>query len=207
MSPSNRRIPDLTLERYLADALDAEARSHVEALLAASPADAQRLAELRADSEAMLQRHPPEAMVARLRARAAGRSDSSVLVGVLTRMTLTEAQRPEAPYISDGFMEFCLRSQQAPAHAPQHPGFHSPGEALITRFIVALNNLLARALADPHRLSLIEHVLRPGTVPPPASSEQRVAELVSELLALIEQHPELPIELKEALARVIARLK
>ena len=65
MTPESRRIPDALLERYLADALPAEAKARLETTLAASPRDQARLAELRADSAAFLLQHPPGALVAR----------------------------------------------------------------------------------------------------------------------------------------------
>lgn len=66
MTPEPRRIPDALLERYLTDALPAEAKARLEATLAASPGDQARLAELRADSSAFLLQHPPGPLVARL---------------------------------------------------------------------------------------------------------------------------------------------
>ncbi len=53
-----RKLKDAPLERYLADALPARARARMEALLAASAKDRQRLEELRADSAAFLSKHP-----------------------------------------------------------------------------------------------------------------------------------------------------
>lgn len=58
MNAEPRRIPDALLERYLADALSAEAKARLEATLAVSPRDQERLKELRADSEDFLLRHP-----------------------------------------------------------------------------------------------------------------------------------------------------
>jgi hypothetical protein len=65
MTPEPRHIPDALLERYLADALPAEAKSRLESTLASSPEDQARLAELRADSAAFLLQHPPGPLVAR----------------------------------------------------------------------------------------------------------------------------------------------
>lgn len=73
MSRHVRRIKDPLLERYLAGDLDAAAKARVEELLRESEADQQRLAELRADSQAFLTQHPPGQMIARFereRARA-----------------------------------------------------------------------------------------------------------------------------------------
>jgi hypothetical protein len=68
MTPEPRRIPDALLERYLADALSAEAKARLETTLAASPGDQARLADLRADSAAFLLKHPPGPLVARFEA-------------------------------------------------------------------------------------------------------------------------------------------
>jgi hypothetical protein len=62
-----RRIPDSLLERYLTDALDAQAKALLEAALAGSPEDRARLEELRADSAAFLIQHPPGPFVERFR--------------------------------------------------------------------------------------------------------------------------------------------
>ncbi len=61
-----RRIKDLMLERYLADAMPADEREAVEKTLRDSPADAARVAELRADSQAFLIQHPPAPFAARV---------------------------------------------------------------------------------------------------------------------------------------------
>jgi anti-sigma factor RsiW len=68
MTPEPRRIPDALLERYLADALSAEAKARLETTLNTSPRDQARLAELRADSAAFLLQHPPGPLVARFEA-------------------------------------------------------------------------------------------------------------------------------------------
>lgn len=67
MTAEARHIPDALLERYLTDSLDAAERARLEATLADSRQDQARLAELRADSEAFLLRHPPDSLVARFR--------------------------------------------------------------------------------------------------------------------------------------------
>ncbi|AKJ08376.1 uncharacterized protein DUF4384 [Archangium gephyra] len=66
MSQQGRRLQDAVLDMYLTGSLDPEARGRVESVLEGSEADRARLAELRADSEAFLVRHPPAAFVARL---------------------------------------------------------------------------------------------------------------------------------------------
>jgi len=207
MSPHNRRIPDLMLERYLADAMDAKARRQVEALLAESPADAARLAELRANSEAFLQRHPPEGMLAHLRTLNLSAEQRVPLVGALTRRCLTEAQRPEASYISDEFVALCLASRLDPGHALQHPGFNSPGEAPISRFIVAVDDLLEKALAEHPRLALLKPLLLANTPRPPELSEQAVLHLATVLERQVEKHPDLPAEFKGPLTRILSRLR
>jgi hypothetical protein len=67
MTPQPRRIPDVLLERYLTDSLDAEQRSRLEAALADAPQERARLEALRADSAAFLIRNPPGPLVAKLR--------------------------------------------------------------------------------------------------------------------------------------------
>ena len=59
----NRRLTDLQLERYLAEALSADERLAVEALLAQSPADAEALRSLQASTAALFVTHPPAAFV------------------------------------------------------------------------------------------------------------------------------------------------
>ena len=66
MSHKERLIPDVILERYLAGALEPEARERTEAELAASETDRRRLEELRAASAAFLVSHPPGPLVARI---------------------------------------------------------------------------------------------------------------------------------------------
>lgn len=57
----SRRLTDLQLERYLADSLGPGERAPLEAVLEGSEADRAALAELRADSAALLVRLPPAA--------------------------------------------------------------------------------------------------------------------------------------------------
>jgi DNA-binding NarL/FixJ family response regulator len=64
MTSRARRIPDSLLECYLADALDAEERGRLEALLASSPEDRARLEELRKDSLEFYRQHHPEPLIA-----------------------------------------------------------------------------------------------------------------------------------------------
>jgi RNA polymerase sigma factor (sigma-70 family) len=66
VSPSTRRITDALLEHYIADELEPEEKARLEAILAASPMDQARLAELRADSAAILLRHPAGPLIARI---------------------------------------------------------------------------------------------------------------------------------------------
>lgn len=66
MSSGKRRIPDAVLEFYLASLLDEPARARVETSLAQSEPDRVRLEELRADSEALLLKHPAAPMAARI---------------------------------------------------------------------------------------------------------------------------------------------
>lgn len=60
-----RCIKDPLLEKYLAGAATADEASRIDQVLAASPDDARRLQELRAESEAFLLQYPPAAFVAR----------------------------------------------------------------------------------------------------------------------------------------------
>lgn len=69
---SSRQIKDALLEKYLANAIEENLRAQVEATLATSAADAQRLAELRADSEAFLIAHPPSKILAQVSAKKSG---------------------------------------------------------------------------------------------------------------------------------------
>lgn len=57
----NRRLTDLQLERYLAEALSGEERAAVERVLAESAPDAEALRLLRADSAALFVSQPPAA--------------------------------------------------------------------------------------------------------------------------------------------------
>ncbi len=61
-----RKVKDIMLERYLADAMPADQRAALEKTLSESPADAARVAELRADSQAFLIQHPPAPFAARV---------------------------------------------------------------------------------------------------------------------------------------------
>ncbi|MFZ5439652.1 MAG: hypothetical protein ACOZQL_06570 [Myxococcota bacterium] len=54
----SRRLSELQLERYLADAMSADEKARVDAVLRASPEDAEALRLLRADSEAFLLKAP-----------------------------------------------------------------------------------------------------------------------------------------------------
>ena len=62
----SRLLKDAVLEKYLAGDAGPEATARVERALAQSPEDAQRLAELRADSAAFLLLHPPARAASRL---------------------------------------------------------------------------------------------------------------------------------------------
>lgn len=207
MNPSSRYISDLILERYIADALDATTRSRVDALLARSPADSERLKKLLADSKEFLQRHPPEELLGRFRAGTVRPMELNALVARLTRMTLEEAHRPEAPYISLAFVKQCVGSQQVPRHALQNPGFNTQGDSPIARFIVTLEGLLSTVAPVPQRMFLLERLLHPETQPHPEVSKRAMEELAAELLDLVEKHPDLPAELKPSLAQVIEKLK
>jgi hypothetical protein len=55
----SRRLTDLQLERFLAEAMGAPEKASVEQVLAGSPEDAEALRLLRAESEAFLFQHPP----------------------------------------------------------------------------------------------------------------------------------------------------
>lgn len=62
----SRRLTDLQLERFLADALGADDRARMETLLSESPEDAEALRLLKADSEALLLSMPPAAFAAKV---------------------------------------------------------------------------------------------------------------------------------------------
>lgn len=55
----SRRLTDLQLERFLAEAMGADEKAAVDQVLAASPDDAEALRLLRAESEAFLFKSPP----------------------------------------------------------------------------------------------------------------------------------------------------
>lgn len=120
MTPEPRRIPDALLERYLADALPAEAKARLEATLAASPGDQARLAELRADSAAFLLRHPPGPLVARLQedARRAKRWRWPMLLAPLSAATAAAAivlallPPTDEPYTTKGSMILVLHRKE-----------------------------------------------------------------------------------------------
>ena len=103
MSQGARRLRDAVLEMYLASALDAEARARVEAVLAGSEADQARLAELRADAEALLVSHPPAAFAARVEPAPRGEGWrwgvwlGAVLAACLTAVFSGVAPRPVEP--------------------------------------------------------------------------------------------------------------
>lgn len=59
----NRRLSDLQLERYLAEALTPEERAKVDQVLARSSPDAQALRELRASTGALFVSQPPAAFI------------------------------------------------------------------------------------------------------------------------------------------------
>jgi hypothetical protein len=62
----SRRVSDLQLERFLAQALTPAEQAELEALLATSPDDQQALASLRADTAALFVKRPPEAFAHQL---------------------------------------------------------------------------------------------------------------------------------------------
>jgi DNA-binding CsgD family transcriptional regulator len=70
MTSFTRRISDTLLRFYLANELGPEDRARVADVLAASPADSERMKELRAAAEAFRQQSPAERRVARLREEA-----------------------------------------------------------------------------------------------------------------------------------------
>jgi hypothetical protein len=59
----SRRLTDLQLERFLADAMSAPERAQVDAALTQSPEDAEALRLMRSDSAALLFKLPPAAFV------------------------------------------------------------------------------------------------------------------------------------------------
>ena len=71
MTPTSRPIPDVLLERYLADDLAAEARARIDAELATSPALRDRLADLQASRDAFLAADPPPRFAHRVAVKAA----------------------------------------------------------------------------------------------------------------------------------------
>lgn len=79
----SRRVSDLQLERYLAQALTPAEQAQVEALLQASPEDQQALAALRADTEALFVKLPPVAFAHRVAPEAPSRARWWRWAGVL----------------------------------------------------------------------------------------------------------------------------
>lgn len=71
MTPTARSVPDVLLERYLADDLGAEARARIDAELASSPALRERLADLQASRDAFLAADPPSRFAHRVAVQAA----------------------------------------------------------------------------------------------------------------------------------------
>ncbi|WP_224242293.1 MFS transporter [Hyalangium gracile] len=106
MTTGTRRIPDALLERYLTDSLQAEARTRLEATLERSPKDQQRLAELRADSAAVLLQHPSRTIVERLqkkRWRSGGWMWLALLVPAFAATAVWLVRPlPSSPYTAKG---------------------------------------------------------------------------------------------------------
>jgi len=207
MKPGQRQLSDFMLEQYLADALDAKARSHVEAVVARSPADAARLEALRADSAELLRQHPPEAMVARYRAQVSSQPRRVSLIAALARKTLQAAGLPEAAYLSDDFVGLCLRGRMDAVHAPQHPAFAEPGEDFIVELIFALDDIVSTVLSEPQHGQHMEYLVSSGSSPSPAPEKPALEALVTRLRGLIESHPEVPKQLKPHLLSVIEEAK
>jgi anti-sigma factor RsiW len=207
MKPDPRQLSDLMLEKYLADALDAKSRKHVEDVVAKSPADAARLEALRADSADFLRRYPPESMVARYEAQASVHTRRVSLVAALARKALQAAGQPEAAYLSDEFVALCLRSRMDTVHAPQHPAFTGPGDDFIVEHIVALDDIVATVLSEPQHGEHLVHLVHPESAPSPAPTEPAMVALVARLRGLVENHPDVPKTLKPHLVSVIKELK
>lgn len=135
MNPGSRRIPDALLERYLAEALDTEAKAHLEKLLSESSADQARLEALRADSAAFLLRHPPEAVAARLESsqkRPAWFRWPMLLVPVLAAaVVLLVVGLPDDPYTIKGSVVLVLHRKVGQGSAPVSPDVPLvPGDAI-----------------------------------------------------------------------------
>jgi hypothetical protein len=137
MSQGARRIQDAMLERYLASALDEAARVWVERQLEASEVDRARLAELRADSEALLLRHPPAAFAARLEAAGRGPGRAwrrwGLVLGPVLAASLAVfggvllvgpggVESPGPEYVAKGGVVFGVYRQRAEGGVPLRPG-------------------------------------------------------------------------------------
>jgi hypothetical protein len=128
MTPESRRVTDAMLERYLADALDAEAKARIEAVLASSPELQARVAELRADSGAFFARHPPGPLVARYREerRRAQWWRPVLLVPALAAAAIVlvlipPIEDPENPYTAKGPVLLILHRKVGESSRPVSP--------------------------------------------------------------------------------------
>jgi hypothetical protein len=95
----SRRLKDPILEKYLSGAMDAARVAEVERVLGESPEDAHRLADLKAEGEAFLIKHPAGAFAAKLEPEALPFWRKAVvwasLAGVLATVVVLTVMRPK----------------------------------------------------------------------------------------------------------------
>ncbi len=130
-----RRIKDVVLERYLAGALDDAARRAIEDALDKSEPDKRRLAELRADTEAFLVRHPPGPFVAKWEAVRKRKRFAWMLPAVLLPVAAAAAAllyaRREPEFAVKGEVVLVLHKRQGDSTVRVEPGAAlSPGDSI-----------------------------------------------------------------------------
>ncbi len=126
---SARQLRDAVLERYLADALPAAERERVEQVLATSPADTQRLEQLRADSAAFLTQHPPGRFAAQVSAKRKSRTWWGLwlipALATAASLALYAGGTLESPWTAKGGVALAVHVRKGDGSVK-----HSPGEPL-----------------------------------------------------------------------------
>jgi hypothetical protein len=130
----SRRVTDLQLERFLADALSPEERAAVEAVLARSSADAEALRALRADDAAVLVAHPPGAFARKVfpaRPRRLGWWPLVAFAGVAAAVVLALRVSPAPERSVKGSVAWKVTRTNATGTASLGPkGEVAPGDTL-----------------------------------------------------------------------------